>query len=1469
MIDYTKFHEYEIRDDDGNILIPGEYNRYTYYIDNLSGGPGQLEYITANLHYLNETLKQLDEDFAGDELKAHFATLELALNDRITALNDKVDNLSGTGSEGVTDTTELSTALAALRNEFEEFKRATNSSIDNIDIVYGSKIDTLTEKVNNSDTNNASRIDAALEAVNTQINNALNSEETGTLQVLLAQSIELLTQKIETIQTEIDDMDAAYDRKFTNMKLEIMQTVGDELGAAQIRNDEALADLNFRIDKFSKETEKTLAAASSDFDQKSAELQKTMDTGFEALNNKYNLVYEETNNTINSLDNSLNQYKVDINNKFDNLKSFAEESYNELVTKTDAMTSDLNEAIEMTKSEVESYMDTQLGHEGSEHVVTQEESEDPTSIYYGIPAGTVISSESTGMFKVVDDTKEELQGKIDDTKNILQGKIDQTRTDVEGKLSETSQELHNQITDMSTDLSNQIDTMDRQYTENISQMGDTLSGRIDTAESTLNQKLEDLANRVKDTNANASTVQGILSVAMSGQDSVAEVHTRGNSLQLIAGQNNVETIVPHTSSDIEGGRFYTFILEPEKTYAIATRVKDIAKSNYVTDSIGTSYTGDNNVLITGDGQYPLGYILGDYVTVKDSVIGVVSYNAEVLPDSQMVAVIDVTELSNAYISQINMGNGVISLDGKLINITGDTVFNDDAIIKGTMTTGKVEIGDSGVKLDKDGLSIALNNGSTIKYDSTGQHFVDSIGNSFAGIGRFMIGNCSNGKRITFKNPWDVVPNIIMIPMQYTLARAAGTDYEADAVLKCYPTNIDRFGFDPVVYTAITSYNVPLEDGKGTSQAKEYTNRKVDFDYDNEIDRAFSSAIPYEKTDDTTDTWTGLITPSFRGVCRHNRYGSANVYKKYFPNYRISLALSGNDRENIKWARTNGYLMNFDNLEDSDYLLWLAKKLYNEGRDLFEELPHTVTKSSDSKVSMIRIESNGDVYLSSNLDYSSMEACHSALKLEDETYINSIFPDTVYALFVFPEQGLNTGSKIKIGSLLDYDANFDFANYTSSSMRDKVVNYVLGLRGTGEKFDPLVLYKVGNKHERYCWSYSVNGLTIADGTKLFANTTYDTDWYCDALKLNTYTYDTVSNLAMCRANYENDLTVENIVSPTYKETAYELEAYEAGAKNYTKSSYDYKTPEVEYNPAVTASFSYDVMTKKMKPAAITAYVIQYNPIDNSYTNGTEVTVNEYISSDINDFDGQSKVVSLSIPDPTITSPLNIIYRVKYDKSDADLANPTATVPYLDFKIPTSAIRKNSGGVLHPKYWTDTRRANADKTNNINLVFSFAKYGKDTLKVTSLATTTVFIYEDVSCIYETVARVDKERTIITVDIKALKAEQASLTTESEAEYKSGSAVFIATDASSGEYLSGEPEAELDIKLAEAQRENDALTHEKATVSGELSVLTEQEAALTSDIANLTEENEALSSRISNFDADYSAIEARLNNLLGVTE
>ena len=1455
MIDYTKFHEYEIRDDNGNVVIPGEYTKETYFMNRWTNAPGQIDYIAANLHFLNESLKTLKGEVSYDELKNNIADMTVSLDNRMTALDDKINSLSGSG--GVTEDTDLSVALTQLRNEFEEFKRTTNSSISNFDTIYGSKIDNLTDKVNTSNTNNESRIDAAIDAVNSQINSALNEEETGTLQVLLAQSVELLTQKINALQEEIDGLDAVYERKFTNMKLEIMQTVGDELGAAQIRNDEALEDLNFRIDKFSKETEQKLADFSSDFDTKSTELQNRMDSEFSNLNNKYEIIYNDAKTSVENLDSTLTEYKADINTKLEDLKTYAEDSYNELVAKTDNMTSEVRQAIDLTKSEVEDYMDTQLGHEGSDHTVTQEESEDPTSIYYGIPAGTVVVGESTGMFKV-----------IDDTKSALQGEIDQAKTDVEGKLSETSQELHTQITDMSTDLSNQIDTMDKQYTENISQMGDTLSGRIDTAESTLNQKIEDLTNRVKDTNANASTIQGILSVAMSGQDNVAEVHTRGNSLQLIAGQNNVETIAPYSSSSIEGGRFYTFKLVPNKTYAIATRVKDIEKSNYVTDSIGTSYTGDNNILVTEEGQYPLGYILGDYVTVKDSVVGVVSYNEEILPDSQMVAVIDVTELSNAYISQINMGNGVISLDGKLINITGETVFNDDAIIKGTMTTGKVEIGDSGVKLDKEGLSIALDNGSTIKYDSTGQHFVDSIGNSFAGIGRFMIGNCSDGKRITFKNPWDVVPNIIMIPMQYTLARAAGTDYEADAMINCYPTNIDRYGFDPVVYTAITSYNYDLDGQKNeTGDHKSFTNNNSDYQSSNFV----SASLTFPKNDDISNSFKALLTPRFRGITYRDPRGGYVAYRKNFPNRLITLKMTEEDTESIICAINKGYTLKSD-IFGMNYFFNIIKKNLEKGYTYFPlSTNYRSDKGTEYTLNMLRFMDNGDIYLITGIT-------ETELKEKYWKVFNQIggasthFPNTKYVVFTFPKEGIKAPYGIKIGNFIDLDPDFDYADYYDGKYANKetaLFDKMKHLRGNGN-FTPIKMYRYDKGMDYFTdwcsWKYEDLGI---DGSTLMWGTSYwHEEWHSDVLKIDTYVYGTTSTIILCRADYEDYTVVPTLSSPSIIE--FEEEAGEAIDKNCPDLEWEFYAGNYSANSNVN-HINYPRLYRKLKPTNIFLDLSQFNPEGNYISGGSRIKVPQYVSSDISTYDGHSTMVELEMPHPSEIGTVKLTYFVYYDETDESLQDNVVEEPTLDYSIPMTAIDMTE---THSTYSSSDHRYGVGyRSGNYTQVKTKPKievyYNGAKISDFSIPEATLKYDTTDQGFYKYCAVVTKEPTVIELDLDSVGMEYVTLLCENEAGRKSGSAVFIATDASSGEYLSGNEEAELDIKIAEAQRENDALSLEKATAEGQYSALAEHEANLTNDIAALNEENSALNSRISNFDVDYSSIEARLDTLLGVHE
>ena len=1457
MIDYTKFHEYEIRDDNGNVVIPGEYTKETYFMNRWTNAPGQIDYIAANLHFLNESLKTLKGEVSYDELKNNIADMTVSLDNRMTALDDKINSLSGSG--GVTEDTDLSVALTQLRNEFEEFKRTTNSSISNFDTIYGSKIDNLTNKVNTSNTNNESRIDAAIDAVNSQINNALNEEETGTLQVLLAQSVELLTQKINALQEEIDGLDAVYERKFTNMKLEIMQTVGDELGAAQIRNDEALEDLNFRIDKFSKETEQKLADFSSDFETKSTELQNRMDSEFSNLNNKYEIIYNDAKTSVENLDSTLTEYKADINTKLDDLKTYAEDSYNELVTKTDNMTSEVRQAIDLTKSEVEDYMDTQLGHEGSDHTVTQEESEDPTSIYYGIPAGTVVVGESTGMFKV-----------IDDTKSVLQGEIDQAKTDVEGKLSETSQELHNQITDMSTDLSNQIDTMDKQYTENISQMGDTLSGRIDTAESTLNQKIEDLTNRVKDTNANASTIQGILSVAMSGQDNVAEVHTRGNSLQLIAGQNNVETIAPYSSSSIEGGRFYTFKLVPNKTYAIATRVKNIAKSNYVTDSIGTSYTGDNNILVTEEGQYPLGYILGDYVTVKDSVVGVVSYNEEILPDNQMVAVIDVTELSNAYISQINMGNGVISLDGKLINITGDTVFNDDAIIKGTMTTGKVEIGDSGVKLDKDGLSIALDNGSTIKYDSTGQHFVDSIGNSFAGIGRFMIGNCSDGKRITFKNPWDVAPNIIMIPMQYTLARAAGTDYEADAMINCYPTNIDRYGFDPVVYTAITSYNYPLEDQTNdTGEKKSYSNKYSDYQNGNYV----KASLTFPKNDDISNSFKALFTPRFRGLTYRKPRGGYVAYRKGFSNHLITLEMTEEEEESIICAINKGYTLKSD-IFGMNYLFNIVKKNLMRG---YTRFPLTTVsrsnKGSEYALNMLRFMDNGDIYLITGITEAELKEKYWKV-FNQIGGVSKQFPNTKFVVFTFPKEGIKAPYGIKIGNFIDLDPDFDYADYyyggkyanNETALFDKMKH----LRGNGN-FTPIKMYRYDKGMDYFTdwcsWKYEDLGI---DGSTLMWGTSYwHEEWHSDALKIDTYVYGTTSTITLCRADYEDYELIPTLSSPSI--TQFEREAGEAIDKNCPELEWEFYISGYPIDYGVDNLINYPRLHRKLKPTRIVLDLDQFD-VEGNFLSGSRIDVSQYVSSNPDTYDGHDTMVELPIPNPSELGTVRLTYIVEYDRTDETLQDNVLNEEIVDYSIPMTAVE--TGGIPNFLLSSDHRYAvrsrDVDETSvetgsKVEIYNEGVKIGESSISKITLS----YDSSPFDGFLKLCAVVKSETTEIELDLDSIDMKHVMLLCENESGRKSGSAVFIATDASNSEYLSGNEEAELDIKIAEAQRENDALSIEKATAEGQYSALAEQEANLTNDIAALNEENSALNSRISNFDVDYSSIEARLDTLLGVNE
>ena len=271
-------------------------------------------------------------------------------------------------------------------------------------------------------------------------------------------------------------------------------------------------------------------------------------------------------------------------------------------------------------------------------------------------------------------------------------------------------------------------------------------------------------------------------------------------------------------------------------------------------------------------------------------------------------------------------------------------------------------------------------------------------------------------------------------------------------------------------------------------------------------------------------------------------------------------------------------------------------------------------------------------------------------------------------------------------------------------------------------------------------------------------------------------------------------------------------------------------------------------------------------------GSSINVSQYVSSNPDTYDGHDTMVELPISNSSELGTVKLTYKVEYDRTDETLQDNVLNENKLDYSIPMTAveIERTPASVFSSdhRYAVNQRNASSTsvKTNSkIEIHNDGVKLGEFSISEITLG----YDSTNVDGFYKFCAVVKSETTEIELDLDSIDMKHVMLLCENESGRKSGSAVFIATDASNSEYLSGNEEAELDIKIAEAQRENDALSIEKATAEGQYSALAEQEANLTNDIAALNEENSALNSRISNFDVDYSSIEARLDTLLGVNE
>ena len=145
--------------------------------------------------------------------------------------------------------------------------------------------------------------------------------------------------------------------------------------------------------------------------------------------------------------------------------------------------------------------------------------------------------------------------------------------------------------------------------------------------------------------------------------------------------------------------------------------------------------------------------------------------------------------------------GALRLQGDYIHLTGNTVFDENVIIKGHMTAGSVSCDDGvsiaagAVSLNDRGMQVQCSNGSQVSFNDAGMQFVDNNGNVFGAIGRFKAGTCKHNDVVTLN--WDMAPkSVLMIP---TNLKTYAQGYD-NVYVKCFAANVTAASFKCQCYT---------------------------------------------------------------------------------------------------------------------------------------------------------------------------------------------------------------------------------------------------------------------------------------------------------------------------------------------------------------------------------------------------------------------------------------------------------------------------------------------------------------------------------------------------------------------------------------------------------------------------------------------------------------------------------------------
>ncbi len=183
--------------------------------------------------------------------------------------------------------------------------------------------------------------------------------------------------------------------------------------------------------------------------------------------------------------------------------------------------------------------------------------------------------------------------------------------------------------------------------------------------------------------------------------------------------------------------------------------------------------------------------------------------------TQLVDGINARVVKGDVINQINMTEKGTTIDGKYLHITGTTKIDDNVIVGGMIKSGSITAdklsantialtGKQGIKggatlLDANGMTVTTNSGS-VSFDSQGMSFKDKNGQAFSVVGRFLTGIAQDGQYVKFTKPWDVIPNVMVIPT--TMQTGVASYNASNTYTKCYAENVTKNGFTVRCYSCL-------------------------------------------------------------------------------------------------------------------------------------------------------------------------------------------------------------------------------------------------------------------------------------------------------------------------------------------------------------------------------------------------------------------------------------------------------------------------------------------------------------------------------------------------------------------------------------------------------------------------------------------------------------------------------------------